>query len=91
MDAVSLVQLTDIVFAAPLVPNVQWRRTQYAGGPADARPVTPNSSRGFRQSAALLLGHPLWASRGEPGLVGDDGRSTIVGARERFEYFSSLK
>jgi len=44
----------------------------------------------FRQSTALMLGHQLSVSRGEPGFVGEDGRPTIRDARTRFEYFSNL-
>jgi hypothetical protein len=44
----------------------------------------------FRQSTALMLGHQVSVSRGEPGFVGEDGRPAIADARTRFEHFNKL-
>jgi hypothetical protein len=88
-------RLTEIVSAARRrwcpVFNGTEHNTPEARPLLDPFALDPEFEPWFRQSAALLLGHQLRASRGEPGFVGDDGRPTIADARERFEYFSSLK
>jgi hypothetical protein len=60
----------------------------------EARPLLdpfaldPEFEPWFRQSTALMLGHQVAVSRGEPGFVGENGRPAIPDARTRFEYFS---
>ena len=62
----------------------------------EARPLLdpfaldPEFEPWFRQSTALMLGHQVSMSRGEPGFVGEDGRPAIPDARARFEYCSNL-
>jgi hypothetical protein len=88
-------RLTEIVSAARRrwwpVFNGTEHNTPQARPLLDPYALDPEFEPWFQQSTALLLGHQLRVGRGEPGFVGDDGQPTIVDARERFEYFSSLQ
>jgi len=88
-------RLTEIVSAARRrwwpVFNGTEHNTPEARPMLDPFALDPEFEEWFRLSTAVLLAHQLRAGRGEPGFVGSDGRLTISDARERFEYFSSLK
>jgi hypothetical protein len=85
-------RLTEIVSAARRrwwpVFNGTEHNTPEACLLLDPYALDPEFEPWFRQSTALMLGHQLAVSRGEPGFVGENGQPSIPDARARFEHFS---
>jgi hypothetical protein len=85
-------RLTEIVSAARRrrwpVFNGTEHNTPESRPLLDPFALDPEFEPWFFQSTALLLRHQRCVARGQKGFVDSEGKPTISGAKERFEYFS---